>query len=253
MNPAHTGQINAPPYSRSEIIRTAEDLIRRYVAAVGREKILQYGMCFKDLYEHVVYPDFEIELIDGEAIGIGDAGGKNLGLFDVEGNTVFIDNSIGPHSGDPRRTFTLHHEVLGHGVLHGPWLRSDIKRLRQAPFFVTTEASLDPAVMNTLEQQANLLAAHTSAPAWLIEAAIILCFRPTKPFVYFEPCEYWLDVRGQNRRYHVGSFNELCRLVAFHIRGKFDGLSIESLSYRVRECRWMADRSQRIRLSRVAV
>ncbi len=253
MNEPRTGRLSVPPLSRERVVHRAEEILGRYASIVGMNRILEHGMCFRELYEEVIYPDHEVELIEGADLGFDGEGRQLLGLFDVEANAVFIDRSIGPDANDPRRTFTLHHEVIGHGVLQGPWLRAAIERLRQRPFLVTTEESLDDSATDRLERQANLIASHTSAPAWLVLYSLMQTFRPTRQFVFFGPCKYWLDVHGVSRPFSVGDFDELCRLVAYHIRRRFDGLSVESLSYRVAESRLMVDRSRAMRLHRVAV
>ncbi len=244
--------IPAPPFTNAEIMRRADAIIAKYESVVGRDSIIESGMQFRDLYESVVYPDYEVEIVEGVELGVDDDGCKILGIYDVEANSAFIDVSIGPESGDPRRTFTLHHEVLGHGVLQGPWLRQRLAEEGRSEFIVTTETSLSPRTIQHLERQANAFAARSSAPPWLIDIAVFECFRPSKPFIYFGPSKYWLETYGVSRPYQVESLHELCRQIAFPIRRRFDGLSTESLAYRLAESNWVADRTRRIALQRVA-
>lgn len=251
MTTPRIGQITAPPFKNSHIDDLASALVKRFEAVAGRDHLLKHGMRFRELYEQVIYPDYEIELVEDVDLAFDSAGKKVLGVYDVEGNTVMIDRSINEQSGDPRRTFTLHHEVLGHGVLQGSWLRQERERFPN--FLVSTEESIGSEVVSTLERQANRFAAITSAPPWLVDAALILTFRPTKPFVYLRPSQYWLDVRGTSRPYDVTSHANLCERLAFFIRDWFDGLSVQSLSYRVSTSRLVADRSLQIMLRRAAV
>ena len=243
----------APPLTHDEIMRRADAILSKYEAAVGRDSIIRDGMRFRDLYESVVYPDYEIELVEGVDLGVDADGYKILGVYDVEANTAFIDACIGPDSGDPRRTFTLHHEVLGHGVLQGAWLRKRLTDEERSPFVVTTEHSLSPRTIRELERQANAFAARTSAPPWLLDVAVFECFRPTKAFIYLGPTQYWLEAYGISRPYQVESLHDLCRCMALQVRRRFDDLSTESLAYRIADSSWVHDRTRRVELRRVAL
>ncbi len=253
MTQAPRQSITAPPFAHEEIVRQADAIISKYESAVGRDSLMREGMRFRDLYESVVYPDYEIELVEGVDLGVDADGRKILGMYDVEANTAFIDACIGPNSSDPRRTFTLHHEVLGHGVLQGAWLRKRFADEGRAPFVVTTEHSLSPDTIRELERQANTFAARTSAPPWLLDVAVFECFRPTKPFIYPGPTQYWLEAYGISRPFQVESLHDLCRCIALPVRRRFDGLSTESLAYRIAESSWVHDRTRRVALRRVAL
>ena len=255
MTQSRNDRLKAPPFSREQISHFSKALVDQYMKRVGEDRFLENGMCFPELFEEVIYPDYEIELIEGADLGRDCNGKKLLGMFDVEANTVFIDQSIGPESGDPRRTFTLHHEIIGHAVLHGPWLRAEFERLKQRPFLATTQDSIDEMTTDRLERQANLIAGQTSAPTRLVKYALMRKFMLTKKLAFFGgPCGYWLEVDGASRRFNVDDFSDLCRIIARLIQDRFDGLSIQSLSYRVAECSLIDDRSRSgVRLYRAAV
>jgi hypothetical protein len=247
------GRIPAPPFSKGQIISMAGELIAEHVRVVGRKEILSQGLSFNQVYETVIYPKYEIEIVEDEDLGVDEDGKKILGCFDIEHDRAYIDPSLARERSDPRRTFTLWHEVGGHGVLQGEWLRAQLSARKHGGRLVTTEESLSSATQQRLERQANVFAAHASAPAWLVDTAIALIFQPTKPFVYFRPGYYWLDMRGSQRRFRVSSFEDLCCLIAKEIKHKFDGLSTESLSYRVAESRQLVNRaSAPLLLPRVA-
>src|SRR5437016_4462903 len=119
-----TLQIQAPPLRRQEIIERAGQLIEQYRRVVGTTRIFHYGLHFDDVYEQVIYPEYQIGLDESQDLGTDAVGKKILGWFDPVQNKVFIDRSL---KDDSRRAFTLWHEVGGHGVLQGAWLRDQIR------------------------------------------------------------------------------------------------------------------------------
>jgi hypothetical protein len=234
--------IRPPPFSQAEILERAGRLIDQYCAIVGRSELFRWGLHFDDVFEQAIYPLYGIQLDESRDLGTDpQTGKKTLGEFLPEENIAFIDRSL---KDDPRRIFTLWHEVAGHGVLQGQWLRDQLRKLRvRHRRIVTTEDSLSPAAIDMLERQANLFASHAAAPEWLLHAVIVKVFRPTKLFVYIQPCTYWLEVHGRKCRYFVDSVDHLCALIAWKIQPHFGGLSKEALGYRIKESGWIADRS----------
>lgn len=233
-----------PPFSNEEIVSRAESLIDEYAGVLGgRRELVKYGLQFERAYEELIYPNYGIALDEEENLGVDEAGQKILGFFEPWSNKAYIDVSL---RDDPRRTFTLWHEVGGHGVLQGDWLRTQMKRR-----VVTTEQDLSPDTLNALERQANLFAAHAAAPTWLVNALIVKVLRPTKLFLYFGPCTYWLETNGCSRCYHVFSFDDLCQTIAWQMQPYFGRLSKEALGYRVRESGWVIDKTKpRLKLFR---
>lgn len=75
------------------------------------------AISFSSVYDNVVYPQYEIIVEEGCDLGVDDEGQKILGEYDPLSNIAYIDDAISEESNDPRRTFTLWHEVGGHGVL----------------------------------------------------------------------------------------------------------------------------------------
>lgn len=232
-----------PPLKRADVVHEAEILIGQYVSQIGREKVIARGLSFDDVYYDVIYPQYEIELIEDEDLGTDPDGKKVLGSFDILGNTAYIDRSLRIGSGDPRRAFTCWHEVGGHGILQGPWLKGQLERGLCAEHLITTEASLSLATVNQLERQANLYAASASAPKWLVQAILVDIFRLTHPFRYKGPGGFDLYVHGKDVHCRVSSFDHLCQLIAKKINKRFGGLSVESLTYRVKESGFVIDRS----------
>ena len=241
--PRKDHHIQPPSLSRHTIIREAEDLTKRFARVFGLKPPL-LAINFDLVYEHVIYPEYEICLVEDQDLGHCDDGAKILGIYEPLSNTVYIDETIGPTSGDARRTFTLWHEVGGHGILQGNWLRAELNRLRRSSAIITTEESLDKDTSDTLEQQANLFAAYSAAPTWLLNYAIKTTFDVTRPIRYIGRRKYCLDVRHTTRFYDVENFNELCRIIAHHIKWLFGGLSTEALSYRVERSPLVVDESR---------
>jgi len=226
----------APSFTRDEIIHQAEDLTKRFYRSFyepGTDTKL-IGINFDVVFETLIYPEYEIVLVENQDLGFDEAGEKIFGKFDVEENTAYIDVSLRPELKDPRRIFTCWHEVGGHGVLQGAWLREMLQthRLREV---VTTESMLTPQTVKVLERQANLFASRAAAPNWLLAIAILDVFNPRRAIQYIGPGDYMFNVYGQNRYWEVKSFDDLCQGIAYHIRHRFGGLSVEALGYRVAE------------------
>lgn len=247
MNRSRDGSCYAPRLLRREIIDKAEKLIDEYARIVGQERILKTGLWFDDVYEQVIYPKYEIDLTETDDLGLARDGTVILGAFAPQLNSAYVTNRIAVNTGDPRRSFTCWHEVGGHGVLQGEWLR---KRYAQiAMTMVTGEKDIAPNAVQSLERQANLFAAHAAAPTWLVQVAIRRTFglRENKRIRYVGRGPYMLCVRGNDLPYKdVASYSDLCRIVAGKIKHLFGGLSVESLGYRVAESRLVVDVSKTI-------
>jgi hypothetical protein len=222
--------------SQVEIIQAARFLVRRYVEELGDIAIL--GMNFDILYESVIYPDYGIILEEGHDLGFDSDGLKILGEFAPESNTVYIDSAVCVTRKDPRRVFTLFHEVAGHGVLQGDWLRAEFTRLRRVGRLATTEMMLDPATENSLERQANLFAGHVAAPDRLLDHWMERRLHLSGPVRFNGSGEYCVQEGTRTSNYHANTLMDVCRRLARAIQPFFGGLSIEALSYRVAERGW---------------
>jgi hypothetical protein len=242
--------------TKQEIIRKAEILARDYFDAIGPEKS-RLGISFDVAYEYVLYPEYGILLIDNQDLGFDEAGKKILGEFDPFERTAYIDVCLQPRYQDRRRAFTCWHEVAGHGILHGQWLRDNYDQFNST--IVTTEDTIELRAENLFEWQANLFAAHAAAPRWFVDRMILRTFELKQPFRYLGPGRYSYCVPGGTQYHEARNFHDVCYRVAQYIRPYFGGLSIEALSYHVAESRWIADLSgmesvppPRPRLRRVA-
>ena len=132
MNSGDWRRIEAPPFSEGRIIRTAEELMRAYVRETDPDPAF-FTTNFDHVYENYIYPKFEIALEEDCDLGYDERGEKILGTYDFQTNTAYIDACLGPRNRDPRRVFTCWHEVGGHGILQGEWLRRELARFRDVP------------------------------------------------------------------------------------------------------------------------
>jgi hypothetical protein len=246
-------EIIAPNFSRSKIIDGAKRLGDMYETIVGRDYILRNGLHFHDIYEKLLYPKFKIELFEGGELGTDQDGQKILGRYDVAANTAHLDQIISAESGDPRRAFTCWHEVAGHGVLQGKWLREQVATTGMFGTIKVTEIDLSASVERRLEWQANLFASRLAAPDWLVNYAIKKLINPGRKFLFREPCIYWLNIQGLPLRKYIVDAGDLSGWIGSKISGYFGGLSAEAIGYRITEIGWIDDRTRLgLRLQRAA-
>jgi len=239
---ANEKRISSPRWSEVAIKSAAGRLIAQYELLVGRDHILKNGLHFDDVYEKLIYSRFGVELYEDDDLGSDTDGQKVLGRYDVRANTAYLDQVVSRESGDPRRAFTCWHEVAGHGVLQGAWLR---KRLDTSGIVAidVTEKSMSADTERSIERQANVFASHVAAPDWLINYAVNTTFRPNRRFIFKEPCIYCLDVHGLPLKKYIVDAGDLCGWIGSKISGFFGGLSAEALGYRLSELGWVRDLS----------
>lgn len=237
--------------SDDELVKAATRLTYRYVEEIKQNAIL--GMNFDVLYDHVIYPDYGILVEEGCSLGYDADGVKILGQFEPATNTAYMDADLAVGACDPRRVFTLYHEVVGHGVLQGDWLRSEFDRLSRSERITTTEITLDRKTSSVFERQANLFAAHVAAPGWLLNYWMRTRLRLEHPVRFTGRGQYCVDDAGHTSVYFADTADEVCRRLAWSLKVFFGGLSVEALSYRVAEAGWVIDQTRKpFRLSRRA-
>lgn len=223
-------RISAPSLTPAQILCSAESLIDEFLKIRGPQHLRHYGLRFEDVYADFIYPKYRIELVEDEPLGEDEAGKKILGRFDPAANTAFIDPILNQTNADPRRAWTLWHEVGGHGVLQGEWLRRELRRI-----VTVTDDSLSATTVNRLEQQANTFAAGAAAPAWFVRQVMRQMIPERVTFPFYEPCDYWLVVQGLRVHRVVHDADDLCRWIGGKINGYFGGLSAEAIGYRLKE------------------
>jgi len=252
MNPRNWQQIKAPPFSDRRIVQIAEELTRDYVRVTNPDLAI-LAISFDHIYENYIYPKYGIALEEDCNLGQDEQGNKILGKFDLETNTAYIDAIMGPGSRDGRRVFTCWHEVGGHGILQGQWLRRELARFHHLRYVVTTEASIDGRTQYELDRQANLFASRVAAPNWFLLHVIKETYQASHPIRYTGPGKYCLSINKSTRYLYAEDFNELCRIVAYYISWRFGGLSHEALGYRLAQVGFITDVSRPgLQLNRVA-
>ena len=97
-----------PEISREEIVRQADLLDRAYREIAGARAVL--GTRFDHVYEQVIYPKYEIGLVEHIDLGVDEQGAKIFGYFDPRENVAYIDVSL---RNDPRREFTCWQRLPG--------------------------------------------------------------------------------------------------------------------------------------------
>ena len=244
-------KLRPPPLSNTAIIARAEMLAEQYLR-LANAPIELIGISFDAVYEQIIYPNYGIVLEDGYDLGVDEHGEKVLGRYDPIDNVAYIDASLHPSQRDPRRTFTCWHEVGGHALLQGDYLRQQLSQVNTPPFVTTSSTSIDFATTNVLERQANLFASHAAAPRCLLYLALDQTLNLTRPIRYLCPARYTFSVHGRTREYAVESFDHLCRIIASFIQGRFGLLSIEALSYRIAQLPIFDMIERRIMLPRIA-
>src|SRR5260221_12326111 len=217
MKPSRKMQISAPPLTDAQVVQQAEQLTDDFLRIVGPRHVRINGLRFEDVYEELIRPRYGITLVDGIDFGQDENGREILGNYDVEKNTAFISSVLSADSGDGRRFFTLWHEVGGHGVLQGQWLRDELQKC-----VIVTAESLTSATGDRLERQANVFAAHAAGPGWLVRQAV-LALTGREQFPFYEANDYCLTVNGLPIRRYIVDFNHLCQWIAHQIAGWFGG------------------------------
>lgn len=237
------------PLSNREIEGLANRLFGMLIQQVGQSYLLRFGLRFSDFYERVVLPTYGIVLHERCRLG---SHGSTLGQYWISENAAKIDETLAAERNDPRRTFTLYHEVFGHGVLQGNWLRLQRQFPNREEPLVDNQSTLDFRNREALERQANAMAGFSAAPMWLVDRQLCHRLQLSKMLVYHGPGPYCLGSANNSRRFVVESFDDYCRCCARIIQPYFDGLSVEALGYRVRRSALVADRTRSVILRRSA-
>ena len=223
-----------------EIQNRAEQLTLDYAEQVGLDEA-RLGISFQAVYEELIYPDYGVELQEGLDLGVDESGNKIYGKYLAMENVVQIDRIISHDHNHPQRAFTYWHEVAGHGVLQGEWLRKQLKRQGGSGCIATTENSLSFDAVNVLERQANVFAARAGAPNWLLYHVVDETMDLTRPIQYRGPSKYSLQIRGKTETVTVKSFEHLCWIIGKRIQFRFGWLSAEALGYRIAETSMVKD------------
>ena len=215
------------PMSEQMIREKALGLFWDYVREVGEGYILRNGVNFDDMYDAIIYPRYEISLDTKIDLGYNENDEEILGQFIPEDNIARISERLVINN-DPRRIFTTVHEVVGHGVLHGNFLRETKK---DYPALYSTDKSMK--FENTFEWQANTMAKNFICPEGLVLALYWKVFGTRRKIPYVGPRRYCLNVNGKGCSVWAASPYQLAWEITKRIKHYFWGLSKESITYQV--------------------
>ena len=216
------------PMSKLQILEKAHQFWLEYIREVGPEHVLNCGISFDEVFDAVIYPHYEITLVKDEDLGVDDFGDPILGRFLPKENTALVAKNLF-ESRDYRQVFTEWHEVAGHGVLQGEFLRKNASTNHR---LFTTAKSMNQ-IENAFEQQANTFAANVAAPLNYVRCILIKVFGMEQKIRYCGPCKYSLCYNNHNSSVYASSPSELAWKIAKKIQHYFWGLSAESLAYQV--------------------
>jgi hypothetical protein len=212
----------APYIGKDQIRDLALEILEEYFHEKGWSSLDELSTDLQDIYENVLYPRYEFELVTREDLGcIGDE--KVLGKVIPKKQAILIDKSIAPPNNDPRFTFTLGHEI-GHSVLHRDY--KNLFRCTGKVIFLHTD--FDP-----LEFQANVFAEYIIMPDHLVLHRFAKCYGIQRPFVYSGPGEYWVTADDLPRRCQIRSYTHLCSKLAAPMTGFFSNISKQSLGLKM--------------------
>jgi IrrE N-terminal-like domain len=239
----HIELIDYRRLSRKRIILIAESISHAYARLEGDMPANYFAINFDVVYNSLIYPEYAINLEEGDDLGSQDDV-KILGAYGPSTNTICLDAVLNDEN-DPlhhKKGFTFWHE-LGHAILHGEWLRTNpgTGEGRQ----VTVENSLSSTAEKRMEQQANLFASRAAIPQWFLNFVLESTFGLNRPIRYVGPATYQLFAWGVRNNCYVDSFHELCISIAYRIRSRFNGMSIESIANRVQESDFVVDLTDR--------
>lgn len=231
-----------PKLSKEEIRITAYRLLGQYRDAVSQDFQNLHAIEFFHFYKAVIAPIFGTVIVEDVDLPPTSDGIQRLGTYEIAANRAIIALPVC----DPRRTWTLWHEVVGHGVLHGPYFRHILDEASRGGAIDVTAISISDQSRLEIERQANYLAASVAAPLDLVTYWVRRIFgirKQDRPIRYTGAQSYTLSVNGKTLPFDISSHHDICRVVASKIRTFFGGMSVESLAYRVAETGLVQNRS----------
>jgi len=218
------------PMSKEEILKRAHSFWLEVVSQFGMRYLLRRGVDFNEVYEAIIYPKFEICLDTTNDLGVDDFGDIILGRYIPKENTALVNKKLFEQR-DPRTVFTEWHEVAGHGVLQGEFLRQHLKNYDK---LYTTEKSMK-LIDNSFEWQANTFAANVAAPRIYVYCLFEQLFGTRGKIPFRGACKYSLCFNEHHWEVYANSPFELAWKIATRIKRFFWGLSAEVIAYQLLE------------------
>lgn len=206
--------------TKEVVVQKANYVINEYVKIKNWKKPEDLRLDLNDIYENVIYPEFEFKVINSIKLGYY-RDEKILGKTVFKDRVVLIDQSIAPSTGDPRYAWTVAHE-FGHAINHSG--NKDLFRCTTNNIFNKSDI---------LEIQANWFAEHIIMPEWLVKFRIQQCYKPEKPFRYDKPGSYWFTPFGVSRKVYIESYTHFCKVVVSPIKEYFCNISKESFALKI--------------------
>lgn len=226
-----------PRLSKHEIRQIAQHHTNRFEQVVGSQTIAAEGFAFSLFYEQYAKPLLGVRLIDGVDIDQPDDGSEVLGRYIPSLDLIQISTIVGPGSADPRRAFTLWHE-MGHAILHSYFKdRRLLGRETQSPRSTTSDHAAGRC-NGDAEWQANVIAGMLGAPARWLRFAVYTALNCDKSIIFTSPTTYTIG-RDHCSRVWCDSVDELAEAVARRIALRFGGLSVQSIAIQLKEERFV--------------
>ena len=208
--------------SRGDIKALTKSLLKEHRDAMGWTKPDQVRFDLREIYETVLYPKYEYELITNMDLGFVDQL-KVLGKVIMEDRVVLLDRSIAPPNQHPQFVFTMGHE-FGHSILH---------QSERELFRCTSPMITRPTQDDILEIQANAFSENLLMPDGWVIYRFRQCYETERPFRYVGKGTYWFTQYGVSRKLSVSSYTDLCRLVGLPLCKYFSNTSKTSMSLKL--------------------
>jgi len=205
--------------SNAEVIKLASVCVQKYIQEMGWKVPNDITMNILEIYESVIYPEYEISLNTEHNLGTNGEQ-KILGKMLSKEKIILIDRSINEESHDPRFTFTLGHEI-GHAVAH----------VGQSAYFRCTEYTIYDKVQNLQEYQANLFAENIIMPDGFVKNRFEYYYDVNRPILYKGAGCY--NIGMGNKKIDINSLAHFIWILAAPLTGYFSNISKESLAYKI--------------------
>jgi hypothetical protein len=201
--------------SKKEVMETAYKIFRLYVYEMGWTGEYDYKVNLKDIYDSVIYPEYEFDLRTDINLGyLQDE--RVLGKTIPNDRIILIDPSINQESKDPRYTFTFSHEI-GHAIMHS----------KNKQYFRCTNSSISNE-KDLFEVQANIFAQNLIMPYPLVKYRLYKYYRKEN-FIYTGKGRYGFNSSLRT----VDSLMDYCRQLASPLTSFFSNISKESFAYAI--------------------
>lgn len=208
------------PYSK------AVDCLNKYMAEKGWESLDDIVIDVEDIYDNVIYPEHEFDLVKGVDLGEHD-GRKGFGATIIREKTIFIAQSISDKK-NPEFAWTLAHEI-GHVLLH---TEKDFLLPYTGEKMLFNEHYLN-------ELHADCFAEHLVTPHALVNYRFIQHYGARNRFSYGGPGDYLIDQISCN----VSSLTDLYQKLANPLTHYFSDVSVEYLANTMQKLRLVEDKT----------